>query len=293
MDVGNTLEIKIPRTYDEQIRILRERNLVIKDEVFAKKVLSKINYYRFSAYALSLKEKDQFYEATTFEHIYKLYEFDRKLRLLVSSRLEIIEISLRTKMSYHIAHKYGAIGHLDKLNFNNEEYFRDMQDQINQEIERSKELFVDHHKSRYEGVFPIWVAIEVTSFGLLSKIYSNLKSSDQQDVANLFSNNRTYIRNWFYTLSTLRNICAHFGRLYNRHLPIHLKLSNSDRKNIGHGNTIFSALLVISKIIGEKDLLNSFITDLSALVEEYDDVIELNRMGFPENWMEILDGVMV
>lgn len=291
MDVRETLEIKRPRTYGEQIQILKDRNLVIEDEQYARKVLSKINYYRFSAYTLSLKDKDEFHEGISFEHIFKLYEFDRKLRLLLLSRLEGIEISIRTKMSYHIAHKYGAIGYLNKSNFNNEEYFMDMKRQIHNEIERSKEIFIAHHNSRYEGVFPIWVAIEVTSFGQLSKIYSNLKTNDQEDLANLYSNNRLYIRNWFYVLSTLRNICAHFGRLYNRHLPIHLKLSKNDRGKIGHGNTIFSAIYVVSKILGEKDLLNSFITDLSALIEGYDDVIELNRIGFPDNWKAVLEGI--
>lgn len=254
-------------------------------------MLSRINYYRFSAYTLSLKDNDQFHEAITFEHIYNLYEFDRKLRLLLLARLEIIEISFRTKTAYHLAHNYGAAGYLDKSNYKNEEYFEDMEHQINEEIKRSKEIFVAHHKSKYEGLFPIWVAIEVTSFGLLSKIYSNLKDDDQTRIANLYSNNRYYIKNWLQSLSTLRNICAHFGRLYNRHLPIHLKLSRSDRNRIGHGNTIFSAILVVSKVIGNNYLLNSLITELSALIEEYEDVIELNRMGFPGNWVEVLNGI--
>ncbi|HLR59469.1 MAG TPA: hypothetical protein VK094_03265 [Pseudogracilibacillus sp.] len=49
--------LKEPKTLTEQIHILRERNLNVGNEVFAKEVLSQINYYRFSAYTLTLKKR--------------------------------------------------------------------------------------------------------------------------------------------------------------------------------------------------------------------------------------------
>src|SRR5699024_4483815 len=187
---NNVVRIKRPTTYDEQIQIFKDRGLIIDDDLFAKNILSQINYYRLSAYTLSLKRDNQFFENITFSHIFQLYEFDRRLRLLLLSQLELIEISTRTKIAYYLAHKYGSTCHLKEENFENPIYFNDMNRQIDSEIERSKEMFVSHHKSKYQGVFPIWVAIEVTSFSLLSKIYSNLKSEDQKQIANLYSNNR-------------------------------------------------------------------------------------------------------
>lgn len=287
MESNIDVRIKHPTTYNEQIEIFKSRGLIVDDEEFAKRVLSRINYYRLSAYTLSLKKDNQFLKDVSFHHIYQLYEFDRKLRLLLLSQLEMIEIAARAKISHHLAHKYGATSHLNEENFDKPTYFRDMNSQIDREIKRSREVFVSHHKSKYDGVFPIWVVIEVTSFSLLSKIYSNLKSKDQTQIAKLYSGNRVYLKNWFYALSTVRNICAHFGRLYNRKLPIHIRLSKADRKSGIQGSTLFSAVFVMGKIISNRKAWNSFVTELSALIDEYN-IIELNRTGFPENWEEIL-----
>ena len=41
---------KIPATVDEQIKILRERGCIIKNEDLARETLKYINYYRLSNY---------------------------------------------------------------------------------------------------------------------------------------------------------------------------------------------------------------------------------------------------
>lgn len=287
---GDNMHIKQPKTYEEQIDLLKKRGLIIEDESYAIDILSKINYYRFSAYTLTLNSNDIFYEGASFNHIYKLYEFDRKLRLELLSLLEKIEVSFRTKISYYLAHKYGSTSYLDESNFKNLDYFNDMRTQINHEVHRSKELFIIHHKEKYKSIFPIWVVIEVTSFSLLSKIYSNLHDNDQDGIAITFNNNRFYIRNWLYALSTLRNICAHFGRLYNRHLPIHFKLSKADRKKIKYGNTTFAAIYVICKILNDKVLTKILLTNISELFNEYEEV-DITQLGFPENWTNILETI--
>lgn len=285
------IHIKQPKTYEEQIELFKRRGLIIEDEVSAITVLSKINYYRFSAYTLTFKKNNVFNENTSFDQLYSLYEFDRKLRLELLASLEQIEISFRAKISYYLANKYGSTPHLDVANFKNESYFNDMTRQIKDEINRSKELFIIHHQEKYESVFPIWVVIEVTSFSLLSKIYSNLKDDDQDGIAACYNNNRFFIRNWLYALSTLRNICAHFGRLYNRHLPVHFKLAKEDRKNLKYGNTTFSAIFVMCKILSDETLLQTLMTNISALIEECEHV-DISQLGFPENWRSIVIGII-
>ncbi|MCB2305602.1 hypothetical protein LGL08_00030 [Clostridium estertheticum] len=46
---------KIPTTFEEQLEILRNRNLIINDENNAMDILSRVNYYRLSAYMLTFK----------------------------------------------------------------------------------------------------------------------------------------------------------------------------------------------------------------------------------------------
>jgi abortive infection bacteriophage resistance protein len=98
-------ELKPPTTFDQQIEILKSRGIVINDSSFARAILERLNYYRFSAYCLPFKKADECYEyGTTFEKVYKIYEFDRKLRNLIYYSIGPIEISFRTKIAYYHAH---------------------------------------------------------------------------------------------------------------------------------------------------------------------------------------------
>ena len=92
-------------TFEEQIALLKSRGLVIDDEQRATRHLSNVSYYRMSAYMLSFKKLDanenvldEFEEGTTWDNVYDLYKFDRKLRLLIFDAIERIEIALRTQV---------------------------------------------------------------------------------------------------------------------------------------------------------------------------------------------------
>lgn len=75
------VELKRPTTYQEQLEILQSRNLVIDDPAKSSEVLESISYYRFTAYLLPFKDANDCYlEGTNFHTIYRIYEFDRKLR---------------------------------------------------------------------------------------------------------------------------------------------------------------------------------------------------------------------
>lgn len=75
-----TQEVKPFKTIDEQIAILENRGLIIDDEEVAKKFLSNLNYYRLSAYALTLRKDDHFYDDVHFSDVMQIYKFDMELR---------------------------------------------------------------------------------------------------------------------------------------------------------------------------------------------------------------------
>lgn len=280
--------IKKPTTFQEQVNILRNRNLIINNEEQAVEILSRINYYRLSAYMLSFKTNDRFYDGVSFSDVYDLYEFDKKFRSMITSILESIEIAFRTHIAYLISHKYGAIGYKNQDNFRNVDYHSGMLQKFQEEVDRSDEIFVQHHKSAYGGVFPIWVVIELASFGLLSKIYSNLKEEDQDEIAATFYNTKgEYVKTWLYTLSVFRNICAHYGRLYDRKLKITPKLFRGDRKKGIRNDRVFSVLFIAGRLSKDNNEWKHFVTNLSALVEQYE-IVDLDSMGFPIKWEEIL-----
>lgn len=73
-------KVKPPKTYKEQIEIYKSRNLYIEDSEYAEKVLQRVNYYRLSAYGLTMKDpiiKNQYIQGASFMKILSLYEFDQ------------------------------------------------------------------------------------------------------------------------------------------------------------------------------------------------------------------------
>ena len=60
-------EVKPFKTIEEQIAILENRGLIIEDEEYAKKILANLNYYRVSAYTLTLRKHDHFYDHVHFQ----------------------------------------------------------------------------------------------------------------------------------------------------------------------------------------------------------------------------------
>lgn len=280
--------IKEPTTVKQQIELLKHRNLQITNEEEAMEILSRINYYRLSAYMLSYKNNDWFKEGITFKDVYNLYKFDKKFRNLVIGLLETIEITFRTEIAYFLAHQYGPLGYEKSEYFINEKAHEEMIQQLYYEIERSNEIFVKHHKDKYEGVFPIWVAFEVTSFGLLSRIFSNLKNDVKSKFAKKYYNvPHTYIKSWLYSLSMFRNICAHYGRTYNKNLVIKPMINKKDIKKGIKNDSSFAILFIIKKLIKDKKEWSSFVTNIDALIEQYE-IVDTSLMGFPENWAELL-----
>lgn len=105
---------KPPLTYEKQVELLLSRGLIVTDRKRAERHLANISYYRLSAYMLPYKKKedgiiiDAFKEGTTWDDIYDLYVFDRKLRLLVFDAIERLEVAIRTQIIYQLSHKYGS-----------------------------------------------------------------------------------------------------------------------------------------------------------------------------------------
>lgn len=109
---------KSPTTFQEQIALLKNRGLIIKDSKKAIQNISRINCYRLSSYYPPFQEqKDVFKQGIFIEEIFILYDFDRKLRSLIFSAIENIEITLRTKIAYYFSHLYGPFAYIDPQNF--------------------------------------------------------------------------------------------------------------------------------------------------------------------------------
>lgn len=77
---------KISIPVEKQIEILKLRGLYINNLAKSTHRLNTVSYYRLSAYFKSFqisKENHNFKPGTTFDDIWQLYVFDRKLRLYI------------------------------------------------------------------------------------------------------------------------------------------------------------------------------------------------------------------
>lgn len=113
------IEVKKHLTYGEQIKKLRDRGCIITDDAACESALKHIGYYRLSAYFLPFKgENGKYTEGLSFAKVRRVYEFDRKLRNLLFSAIEVIEVSLRARLAYFHSEKYGPLGYLNPDTFN-------------------------------------------------------------------------------------------------------------------------------------------------------------------------------
>lgn len=285
-NIPNNPLLKQPISFEEQIDLLISRGLIVEDRDAAISILKRINYYRLTAYTLSLKVNDTFHQETSFWEICALYHFDQSLRALLMPVMETVEIAFRTHIAYFLSHKYGNVAHLDKSIFCNEDHYKQFREDLEKEVIRSNEVFVEHHNKKYSGNFPLWVVIELLSFGTLSKMFRNLKKEDSDFICKeMYHMKSYYARNWLHALSVTRNICAHYGRLYNRFLPIDINLFKEDK--LIRRNSFFALNLVLKRLVLDAVLWDSYIISLAALIEKYD-CVDIKRLGFPNNWEKIL-----
>lgn len=283
------VQLKKPTTYQEQLDILRSRNLVIDDSAQCSTVLESISYYRFTAYLLPFKDvNDCYQEGTNFHTIYRIYEFDRKLRSALLAATEEIETYLRAKFAYFHAHKYGAEGYKNPANYSDRHQAEKFQENLEREIaSNGRSAFVLHHQQHYEGHFPVWVIMELFTFGMLSRFYSDLTTADQKQLAKeIYGTIPKNVTSWLRCCTDLRNICAHYGRLYYRIFP-------ATPANVLAGPTqihqLWGAVLAVRELYPSAEKWNAeILPQLSALFDEYRNDISLRHIGFPQNWEDRL-----
>ncbi|WP_434799726.1 Abi family protein [Terrisporobacter vanillatitrophus] len=134
----------------------------------------------------------------------------------------------------------------------------------------------------------MWVAVEIMSFGTLSKLYSNMLPQDTTYIKKELCNiNPKLVNSWLHSLTHLRNVCAHYGRIYNTYFPT-IKIKNTDKNNVINDKQIFAYILAIKHLIADKAVWNDFFIKLQALFYKYNTCINLEFLGFPENWVSIL-----
>ena len=218
--------------------------------------------------------------------------------MLLFDVIERIEISLRTKLIYHLSHEFGPWW------FQNFELFTDnlalvkTLANIEEEISRSKEKYIKDHFKKHKDdqrFPPAWKTLEQTSFGSLSKLYGNLKNTIKSKdliAVELGAVNHTYLPSWLQSIAQIRNYCAHHSRLWNKNLPGSPKLLSkppfnwvNDVPKQHEFRHLYIHLCLMKYLINIIYTENDFTARLSALLQKYPSV-DPNALGMKPNWEE-------
>ena len=96
-------------TYEEQVEILKSRNLTIEDDVIFIETLKDIGYYNLiNGYSSIFKDDgDKYIKNTTSSNIKSLYDFDKNLRNIVYKYAMLVESRFKSIVSYTFSKYHG------------------------------------------------------------------------------------------------------------------------------------------------------------------------------------------
>ncbi len=293
---------KQPKSFKKQVELLEKRGLNFKNKQKAEKVLANISYNRLSAYWYPFikepKDEEIFKKGARFETVFKIYQFDSELRIVLFYAIEQIEIALRTQIIFHLSSKYNS-----GFWFENQEAFKsypfyvELLKKLCVNVKDSNQEHIKKYNRKYiQYIPPSWKSFETLSFNTLFSIFKNLKDKKEQIlIAKHFGLHHEVLKSWIDTIIYVRNICAHHSRLWNIKLtisPVWLKSPHSEWINTWDNKgqptndkelKMYSAICVTTYLLDHVNPYHKFRKRLIDLLKKYPE-IDIAHMGFTETW---------
>lgn len=279
----------------------------ISDELFAKECLSQIGYYRLSGYWYKYQDKthpkENFVPGISFEQIIALYRFDTKLRSLAFDALEKIEISVSTHLNNYMSCSFGADWYVHSQYFEQTGKHAKLLEEINQWVARNKDkLPIKSYATKHpdDECLPFWIVALVMPLGVLSKLFGLLKENYQKAVAKEFEMTGRFLVSSLRSLTTIRNNCAHYNRLWDFKLPLKsLRVKNPTKlarynyteRSQADDQDFFAPFYVISLFLYVISPKSKFCTLTRELIDRYisktEGLLSYEKMGFPSDWKNL------
>ncbi len=326
------------RTHVQQVNILRKKGMFVPQS-YGVDVLKRENYYNlingykdlFIDVPKSSTTTEQYKVGTHFDEIVALYKFDCELKSIFLKRLLRIENEIKSLIAYNFSEEYAYNNNCSATNTNcskmntncytNIENFslipigrETLEKRLSGVIDliaslhkaTAKELSktssaVKHYMKDY-GYVPLWVLMEVVTFGTVSRFYFYMKQKDKQKISSVYKVSDDEMETILKNLSLVRNLCAHDERLYNFRLkrpikvmPVHRALAIPMRSGnpVCGGRDLFSILISL-KILRDQDDIVAIVDELTEIISQLTTHLKtihindvLYKMGFPSNWDSI------
>jgi abortive infection bacteriophage resistance protein len=309
--MSKNLYNKLPKTFEEQVKLLQARGLIIPNEKKAVNILTYISYNRLSNYWYPMlkkpKEEEIFKEKSSFETIFKLYQFDSELRAITFQAIEQIEIAVRTQIIYHFSHLHNSGFWYEKSDaFSKYPNYIQLLSTITKNVNNTnQEYILKYHRNYHQYLPPSWKSFELLTFTNILSILKNIKNNKELiPIAKSLGIHHSLLISWLESLIYIRNITAHHGRLWNIILTIKPEWLKSPKgdwvdrwendydpdghtlEKVDENDKILKLYAGICSILYCLQFINpyhKYKERLLELIKKYPEV-DLYHMGFPKNW---------
>ncbi len=210
--------------------------------------------------------------------------------------LERVEVKLRAALTNEFSISYGFFWYRKEDLYVDRNTHEIICNEIGQNFHKAKERFLKSFKSKYtsEDYPPSNMALETLTFGNLAKLYKGLKNGkEKMAIAKSFELPSSILTSWLIYLNNVRNVCAHYGRLWNRRITADQPVIPSRKKYQFKGQlprnfntTVYGMIALIDRLLLSFNPNNKFKEKTIELIEEYSDIVDMKFMGFPDGWEE-------
>ncbi len=313
-------------TLEQQADLLISRGLVANRPELIER-LRAVSYYRLSGYlypyrlrvttlAGKIEITNQFQPGTDLPIIWRRYNFDRRLRIILLDAIERLEVAVRTRFVYHFVQAHGPFGYLEEKNLPGikklslwNRCWRNLKAlvalkglkrteyqiwlaKLQNEKKRASDAFVKHFAKTYgdqHDYLPHWMACELMTCETALQFAYGVDRAVVQLVAADFGFPDEQLLSWAKAVFTLRNSCAHHARIWNRTFGVKPSVPGKNKNPQWHlapgfapdkvGLLMTVCYFWLGKISGTSQWKNR----LFALFDEYPE-IPVDQMGLPPSW---------
>lgn len=291
---------------EQQIEILKEKGLIIKDTALGKQILQHFNFFDIiKVYKNLFIVNNVFVKNTTIEKVFLFYHYDRGIQNILFKYSVYIERIFKNRLAEILSQEIG-ITKQEYLNIENYTVRNNNNLILNNTLKEIRDIEgISEHPSIL--LKKITFSTTINLYNFLNKklkekmIYFNYKDNEKQQAKNLF-------RNSLYIIRRYRNEIAHsmdfinyraeryiifryLKKILNEYGYIKLMNKNDYSKRQRGSNDIFSMTLSIILLLGNEFLRIEMLKELEMFInkenkEKFKSYAEITNL--PDNFLDRL-----
>lgn len=231
----------IPLSFSKLAQKLVEHGLVCRDaaeQSLIEQRLKSVSYYRLEEYTWPYRKVKRSNPATrlstfksgiTIHLVWNTYVFDRRLRILLLDAVERFEVALKNHITQVLVE---AAGHnipqtdlqlLPKFAYTDNNGISRLDKWLkkaNAAYAERKDARIEHCRTVHQTTdvkdLPLWILMEILTYGAVRKLYDAMDEPLQRKVASQMGVEHAVLDSSIALLHHVRNCCAHHGRVWNR-----------------------------------------------------------------------------